>query len=209
MASRSLILGPAAVIVALVGSSLGAPALAQDAPDALSHDRAAQVGDLYAFVSPDRPDTATIITTWGGPQEPSEWATQAWFDPALTYWIKLDNTGDGVADITYTFRFLTQVDAPDSILATGFGTDPGHAGDRQPVGQRHPQWRDAHERRGAARQHRSPDDAGVSARCRSTIWARSTRTSPSNGRARSSLGSAMTLRSWIQAPWLTCWACGR
>jgi hypothetical protein len=125
MASRTLILGPAAVVVMLVGSSLGAPALAQDAPDALSHDRAAQVGDLYAFVSLDRPDTATIITTWGGPQEPSEWATQAWFDPALTYWIKLDNTGDGVADITWTFRFLTQVDAPDSILATGFGTIPG------------------------------------------------------------------------------------
>jgi hypothetical protein len=125
MASRSLTLGPAAVIVALIAGSLSAPVLAQDAPEAISHDRSAEVGDLYAFVSPDRPDTATIITTWGGPQEPSEWATQAWFDPALTYWIKLDNTGDGVADITYTFRFLTQVDAPDSILATGFGSVPG------------------------------------------------------------------------------------
>jgi hypothetical protein len=75
--------------------------------------------DVYAFVSPDRPDTATIITTWGGSQEPGDWASAAWFDPDVTYWIKVDNTGDSVADITWTFRFLTQLDAPASILATG------------------------------------------------------------------------------------------
>jgi hypothetical protein len=125
MASRPLSIGPAAVILALVAGSLGTPASAQDMVDPVNHDRAAQVDDLYAFVSPDRPDTATIITTWGGPQEPSEWASEAWFDPTITYWIKLDNTADGVADITWTFRFLTQLDAPDSILATGFGQVPG------------------------------------------------------------------------------------
>jgi len=115
-----------AVGALLVGTLLAAPASAQG-PDGLAHDRAAQVDDLYAFVSPDRPDTATIITTWGGPQDPSDWATAAWFDPDVTYWIKVDNTGDGVADITWTFRFLTQLDAPESVMSTGFGSMPGAA----------------------------------------------------------------------------------
>jgi hypothetical protein len=125
MASRPIIRGTSAVVVVgLLAGTLAAPTSAQG-PDGLAHDRAAQVDDLYAFVSPDRPDTATIITTWGGPQEPSEWATQAWFDPDLTYWIKVDNTGDGAADITWTFRFMTQLDAPESIMPTGFGSVPG------------------------------------------------------------------------------------
>ena len=126
MPSRFTIVGPVVAIVALVATLLAAPAAAQG-PDGLAHDRAAQVDDLYAFVSPDRPDSATIITTWGGPQEPGDWASDAWFDPGVTYWIKVDNTGDRVADITWTFRFLTQLDAPESILATGFGSVPGAA----------------------------------------------------------------------------------
>ena len=125
MASRPVIRGTSAVLVALLaGTLLAVPASAQG-PDGLPHDRTAQVDDLYAFVSPDRPDTATIITTWGGPQEPGEWPTAAWFDPDVTYWIKVDNTGDGAPDITWTFRFLTQMDTPESILATGFGSVPG------------------------------------------------------------------------------------
>ena len=124
MASRPVIHGTSAVVMALLAGTLAAPATAQG-PDGLAHDRAAQVDDLYAFVSPDRPDTATIITTWGGPQEPSDWGTEAWFDPDVTYWIKVDNTGDGVADVTWTFRFLTQLDTPESILPTGFGSVPG------------------------------------------------------------------------------------
>jgi hypothetical protein len=126
MASRLRTVGPAACTLALVASSIGVPTAAQG-PDGLAHDRAAQVDDLYAFVSPDRPDTATFITTWGGSQEPSDWASVAWFDPDVAYWIKVDNTGDGIADITWTFRFLTQLDAPESILATGFGSVPGVA----------------------------------------------------------------------------------
>ncbi len=124
MASRTVTACSTAVILSLLVSGLASPAGAQG-PDGLPHDRTAQVDDLYAFVSPDRPDTATIITTWGGPQDPSDWAGASWFDPDLTYWIKVDNTGDGVADITWTFRFLTQLGAPDSILATGFGSVPG------------------------------------------------------------------------------------
>lgn len=125
MASRPRILGSGVVLATLVAGGVGTPASAQTPPDSISHDRAAQIDDLYAFVSPDKRDTATIITTWGGPQEPSEWATEAWFDPSLTYWIKVDNTGDGVADITWTFQAQTQLDAPDSTRATGFGQVPG------------------------------------------------------------------------------------
>ena len=39
----------------------------------------------------------------------------------MLYWIKVDNTGDGVADVTYTFRFTTDVANPDSFLYSGYG----------------------------------------------------------------------------------------
>ena len=126
MASRPAIRGLSAVVAALLVGTVAAPTGAQG-PDGLVHDRSAQVDDLYAFVSPERPDTATIITTWGGPQEPGDWATDAWFDPDVAYWIKVDNNGDGAADLTWTFRFLTQLDTPESILSTGFGSVPGVA----------------------------------------------------------------------------------
>ena len=200
MASRlRTIVGPVIAIVALVAGSLAAPAAAQG-PDGLAHDRAAQVDDLYAFVSPDRPDTATIITTWGGPQEPGDWASDAWFDPDVSYWIKVDNTGDSVADITWTFRFLTQLDAPESILATGFGSVPGAAATvTQSVNvTRNDQV--AHERRHAARQHRPPDHARVRAALAELPGRPRSRTSRSSAPAACSRGSGTTRPSSMRAP---------
>src|SRR4029079_783751 len=95
-----------ALLSVSLAAVLAIPAAAQT-PDGLQRDRSAQVGDLYAFVSPDKPDTVTIITTWGGPHSPADWATDAWFDPDLTYWVKVDNDGDGAEDITWTFRVLS------------------------------------------------------------------------------------------------------
>lgn len=123
MTRRSLARSAAVLLAATLGAGAAAPVAAQT-PDGLQQDRAAQVGDLYAWVSPDQPGSVTIVTTWGGAHAPSEWATQAWFDPDLTYWIKVDNDGDGSAEITWSFTFTTRLDAPDSVWPTGFGQLP-------------------------------------------------------------------------------------
>jgi len=124
MASRTLTRATSLIGVALLAVSSTIPVAAQ-APSGLPLDRAAQPGDLYAFVSPDKPDTVTIVTTWGGAHSPADWATEAWFDPALLYWVKVDNDGDGDAEITWSFRVWTSLTDPATILATGFGQVPG------------------------------------------------------------------------------------
>jgi len=124
MASRALVRVAALGGAALLAVSATLPAAAQ-APSGLPFDRAGQVGDLYAFVSPDKPDTVTIVTTWGGDHAPAGWATDAWFDPALVYWVKVDNDGDGAADVTWSFRAFTSLVDPNTILASGFGSVPG------------------------------------------------------------------------------------
>ena len=119
--SRRVLCTGAAGLVAL--SAIGGPALAsshREAP-AISFDPSADITDLYAFVSPDKPDTATLIANFTGFQEPGGGPNFFPFNPDVQYWIKVDNTGDGVEDITYTFRFSTAVANPDSFLYSGYG----------------------------------------------------------------------------------------
>lgn len=119
--SRRLICSGAAGLMAV--TAIGAPALGashREAP-AIAFDPSADITDLYAFVSPDRPETATLIANFTGFQEPGGGPNFYPFNPDVLYWIKVDNTGDGVEDITYTFRFTTDVANPDSFLYSGYG----------------------------------------------------------------------------------------
>lgn len=124
MASHVVTRGTTLVVAALLAVSGAVPVAAQ-APSGLPLDRTAQVGDLYAFVSPDKPDTVTIVTTWGGAHAPADWATEAWFDPDVVYWVKVDNDGDGAAEVTWSFRAVTSLADSSTILASGFGQVPG------------------------------------------------------------------------------------
>src|SRR5688572_18482094 len=123
MISRRLARSSAALLSVSLATAVALPVTAQT-PDGLQRDHMAQLGDLYAFVSPDKPDTVTIVTTWGGAHSPADWATEAWFDPDLTYWVKVDNDGDGVEDITWTFRVISVLTDPETTLTTGFGDVP-------------------------------------------------------------------------------------
>ena len=119
--SRRILCAGAAGLVTL--SAIGAPVLGashREAP-AIAFDPSADITDLYAFVSPDKPDTATLMANFTGFQEPGGGPNFYSFNPDVLYWIKVDNTGDGVEDITYTFRFSTTVLNPDSFLYSGYG----------------------------------------------------------------------------------------
>ena len=72
--------------------------------------------DVYAFVSADSPDAVTIISNWIPFEEPNggpnfyDWAdaTNTAGGAATTYQIKVDNNGDAVPDLTYSWAFTTQ-----------------------------------------------------------------------------------------------------
>ena len=102
--------------LAAVGVTLTASALTGLAPgsaNASSHREAPLTAndpqhdntDTYAFVSPDKPDTVTLIANWIPFEEPNggpnffPWAAGSHYD------INIDSNGDGKADLTYRWVF--------------------------------------------------------------------------------------------------------
>jgi Domain of unknown function (DUF4331) len=74
----------------------------------ISEDPAADNTDLYAFRSPDKPNTLTIVSNWIPGEDPAAGPNYYTFSPRARYNIKIDRTGDGKADTTYRFRFRSK-----------------------------------------------------------------------------------------------------
>ncbi len=87
----------------------------REAPE-ISKDPVADNTDVYAFVSPDKPDTVTLITNYIPLEEPAGGPNFYEFGDNVLYEIHIDNDGDGVPDVTYQFQFTTQVRNPNSFL---------------------------------------------------------------------------------------------
>jgi hypothetical protein len=105
------------IVAVLVGVQMlpGRASSHREAP-LISQDPLADNTDLYAFRSPDRPDTVTIVANYiplespaGGPNFPA-------FDDSVLYEIHIDNDGDAREDLTYQFRFETETRNPDTFL---------------------------------------------------------------------------------------------
>ena len=82
----------------------------------ISEDPAADNTDVYAFVSPDKPDTVTILANYIPLEEPAGGPNFHGFGDGVLYELKIDNTGDGEEDISYQFRFRTETRNPDTFL---------------------------------------------------------------------------------------------
>jgi Domain of unknown function (DUF4331) len=87
----------------------------REAPE-ISKDPVADSTDVYAFVSPDKPDTVTLIANYIPLQLPSGGPNFYEFGDDVLYEIHIDNDGDGRADISYQFRFRTTLRDPDTFL---------------------------------------------------------------------------------------------
>ncbi len=74
----------------------------------ISGDPNADNTDLYAFVSPDDPNSLTIIANYIPFQEPAGGPNFFPFDDTVRYEIHIDNNGNGKSDIRYDFRFKTR-----------------------------------------------------------------------------------------------------
>ncbi len=81
-----------------------------------SKDPVADNTDTYAFVSPDKPDTVTLISNYVPLEEPSGGPTFFEFGDDVLYKIHIDNDNDGQADVVYEFRFETKTRNPNSFL---------------------------------------------------------------------------------------------
>jgi hypothetical protein len=82
----------------------------------ISLDPTADNTDIYAFVSPDEPDTVTIIANYIPLEEPAGGPNFAAFDDNVRYAINIDNDGDSKDDITYEFRFKTRIRNKNTFL---------------------------------------------------------------------------------------------
>ncbi len=89
--------------------------------------------DVYAFRSTEsgREGFVTLVANYIPFEEPAGGPHFYKFDDTVVYSIKVDNTGDGVADITYQFRFTNRFPNPDTVLGMATGpitslTDPDY-----------------------------------------------------------------------------------
>ncbi|HEX6755283.1 MAG TPA: DUF4331 domain-containing protein [Mycobacteriales bacterium] len=87
----------------------------REAPE-ISKDPAADNTDVYAFVSPDAPDTVTLIANFIPFQLPYGGPNFFEFADDVLYSIHVCNSGDAVPDVTYQFRFTTRVRNPSTFL---------------------------------------------------------------------------------------------
>jgi hypothetical protein len=87
----------------------------REAPE-ISKDPVADNTDVYAFVSPDKPDTVTLIANYIPLEGPAGGPNFYEFGDDVLYEIHIDNNGDAVDDITYQFRFQTTLRDADTFL---------------------------------------------------------------------------------------------
>jgi hypothetical protein len=109
---------PAIGIAAALGFTLALPAIGSSHREAPSmmEDPVADLTDVYAFVSPDRPDSTTLVMNVDPFQNPAGGPNFNKFGDDVLYEMNIDNNGDAVADIKYQFRFKTTYGNPETFL---------------------------------------------------------------------------------------------
>src|SRR5919199_6930973 len=95
----------AVVLAATGGGPTAATASSHREAPLIAEDPSADNTDLYAFVSPDKPDTVTIASNWIPGEDPAAGPNWYVFSPSARYDIYVDKTGDAKPDVTYYFQF--------------------------------------------------------------------------------------------------------
>jgi len=72
--------------------------------------------DLYAFVSPDKPDTVTMVANWIPFEEPNGGPNFYKFAEHTAYDINIDSNGDARPDIVYRWTFHNRYRNPNTFL---------------------------------------------------------------------------------------------
>ena len=102
-------LGALAISAALgaaltLGPGDGTASSHREAP-LIADDPSADLTDVYAFRSPDRPSTVTILANVIPGEDPAAGPNWYTFSPSARYNLKIDTTGDVRPDVVYRFEF--------------------------------------------------------------------------------------------------------
>jgi len=117
-------------------AAVGLAGLGPVGADASSHREAPLIAgqprydntDLYAFRSPERPNTVTLVANWIPFEEPGGGPNFYAFATDARYDINVDNNGDAKADVVYRWRFKDHYRSRETFLYnTGPVTSLGDA----------------------------------------------------------------------------------
>ena len=143
-----LLLALAAALAAATGGPETSRASSHREAPLIAEDPTADTTDVYAFRSPDRTDSVTILANWIPAEDPAAGPNWYTFSTRARYGLHVDRTGDGKPDVSYLFRFtnrapvaflgntvqeytVTRVTGNRSTtLATGLTTPPNNIGPR-------------------------------------------------------------------------------
>ena len=108
---------PALLGVGLMAASL-VPSGASSHREAplITEDPVADNTDVYAFRSPDSPGTVTLLANWIPFEQPEGGPNYYNFGEDVLYQIHVDNNADAEPDITYEWRFTTEIRNPNTFL---------------------------------------------------------------------------------------------
>jgi hypothetical protein len=113
------VVGAIAATVGLLAGTLAVPIVGasshREAP-AISEDPAADNTDTYAFVSPDKPDTVTLIMNTWPFEHPMGGPNFFKFDDSVRYEMHIAQAGHNYDDIIYRVEFKTTIKNPNTFL---------------------------------------------------------------------------------------------
>ena len=106
----------AAAALGVFGNSRPADASSHREAPFISSDPQADATDVYAFRSPDRPDTVTLIANYipleVAPAGPNFYN----FGDKVLYELNIDNDGDAADDLSFQFRFDNRINNRNTFL---------------------------------------------------------------------------------------------
>jgi hypothetical protein len=100
-------IGAALAAAVTLGPDDGTASSHREAP-LIAEDPSADLTDVYAFRSPDKPSTVTILANVVPGEDPAAGPNWYTFSPGARYNLKIDTTGDVKPDVTYRFEFKTK-----------------------------------------------------------------------------------------------------
>ncbi|HSF62369.1 MAG TPA: DUF4331 domain-containing protein [Gaiellaceae bacterium] len=103
-AAVGLLTAAAVVGAATLGPENGTASSHREAP-LISEDPAADLTDVYAFRSPDKPNTVTILANVIPGEDPAAGPNWYTFSPSARYELKIDTDGDVSPNVIYRFSF--------------------------------------------------------------------------------------------------------
>ena len=114
----SIVLAPLVMAMTLLTSYTPSAVRASSHREAplIARDPYADNTDVYAFISPDRPDSVTLIANYIPLEWPESGPNFFEFDDNVRYEIHVDNVGDARSHLTFRFEFDTRTRNPNTFL---------------------------------------------------------------------------------------------